>query len=57
MTTIATLARDYSAQPYEIAATLDLGADYDDHAELDDVTEAEYRSILDAADAAAAERI
>lgn len=57
MTSIASLARDYNAQPYEIAATLDLGADYDDHAELDDATEAEYRSILDAADAAQAERI
>lgn len=49
MTTLRTLAADYSVQVYEIAATLDLGADYSETAEIDAATETEYREILDIA--------
>lgn len=52
--TITTIAADYRMQPCEVAAALDLGRDYDEHAELDEATEATYREVLDimAADAA-----
>lgn len=43
MATIRTLATEWNAQPYEVAAFLDLGRDYDETAELDEATEAEYR--------------
>ena len=49
MTTTATLAQiaaDHDMQTYEAAAALDLGTDYDDHAELDEATTAECREIL-----------
>lgn len=36
MTTIADIARETNAQPYEIAALLDLGTDYTDATELTD---------------------
>ena len=49
MTTIRSLAAEYDAQPYEIAATLDLGADYSETAEIPADVEAEYRQILDIA--------
>ena len=47
MTTIRSLAAEYDAQPYEIAAALDLGATYSEVDDLDAATEAEYRAILD----------
>lgn len=34
MTTIAKLAAELNCQPYELAAYLDLGRDYDDNAEI-----------------------
>lgn len=46
MTSIRTLAADFDAQPYEIAAALDLGRDYDETAQLDEDTAVEYREIL-----------
>jgi hypothetical protein len=46
-TTIDQLADVYGMQQYEVAAALDLGADYDPRAELDEATIAEYREILD----------
>lgn len=49
MTTIASLAREFNAQPYEIAAALDLDRsadDYSETAELDEATANEYREIL-----------
>lgn len=49
MTTLRTLAADYNVEVPEIAATLDLGADYSETAELDATTEAEYREILNIA--------
>lgn len=45
MSTIADLAHEFNAQPYELAAYFDLGADYDEFAELDETTEAEYRQV------------
>ena len=42
MTTIAQFASDHNAQPYEVAAFLDLGTDWDDSTELTD----EYEAIL-----------
>lgn len=47
MSTIATLAAEYNTEAHEVAAGLDLGSDYDEHAELDEATEAEYREVLD----------
>lgn len=47
MATIATIARDYNAQAYEIAAFFSLGTDYDENAELDTATEADMREALD----------
>lgn len=47
MTTIRTLAAEYGAEPYQIAASLDLGAYYSDVAEIPADVEAEYRQILD----------
>jgi hypothetical protein len=47
MATIRTLAADYDLQPHEVAASLDLGADYAETAELDATTEVEYREGLD----------
>lgn len=35
MSTIRDLAREYNAQPYEIAAFLDLGRDYSDDTEVE----------------------
>lgn len=46
MTSIRTLAADFDAQPYEIAALLDLGRDYNENAQIDEDTAAEYREIL-----------
>lgn len=46
MATIATIAREFNAQAYEIAAFFALGADYDGYAELDAATEAEMREAL-----------
>lgn len=45
-TTIATLAAEFDMQPYAVAAALDLGTDYDETAELDEATGAEYHEIL-----------
>lgn len=42
MTTIAQFAADHDAQPYEVAAFLNLGTDYNDTDELT----AEYAAIL-----------
>ena len=39
MTTIADLAAEFNAQPYEVAAFADLGRDYSDHGELTPETE------------------
>ncbi len=47
--TLSSPAAEYDAQVVEVAATLDLGRDYDDSAELDEATVAEYREILDLA--------
>lgn len=41
--TIRTLAEEFGCQVYELAAFLDLGADYDETAELDEATVAYYR--------------
>lgn len=46
MTTIRTLADQHDMQPYELAALLDLGRDYDETAELDPATESEYREVI-----------
>lgn len=46
MTTFRDLATEHGMQPYELAAYLDLGTDYDEVAELPDSTEALYRDIL-----------
>lgn len=46
MTTIISLAREFDIEPHEVAASLDLGRDYDDLAELDETTAAEYREVL-----------
>lgn len=46
-TTITTIAADYDMQVPEVTAALDLGRDYDEHAELDEATEATYREVLD----------
>ena len=46
MATIETIAREFNAQPYEIAAFFALGTDYSDHAELDAETEAWMREAL-----------
>lgn len=46
MATIETIAREFNAQPYEIAAFFALGTDYSDHAELDAEIEAWMREIL-----------
>lgn len=46
MTTIRTLAADYSMQPYEVAAALDLGADYDETAEISATDETWMREAL-----------
>lgn len=46
MATIATIAREYNSQPYEIAAFFALGTDYDENAEIDEATEAEMREAL-----------
>lgn len=54
MSTIASLATEFDAQPYEVAAFLDLGTDYDESADLDASTETEYREAW-AAGAADAE--
>ncbi len=43
MATITSLATEWNAQPYEVAAFLDLGRDYNETAELDESTEAFYR--------------
>ena len=48
-TTLRTLAAEYSVETPEIAATLDLGADYSETAEIPADVEAEYREILDIA--------
>lgn len=47
MTTIRTLAAEYSAQPYEIAAALDLGTDYDETAEIAPADETWMREALE----------
>lgn len=49
MTTIADLAREFGAQPHEIAAFADLGRDYSDTAELTPDTEAMIREAWAAA--------
>ena len=49
MTTIRTLAAEYGAQPYEIAATLDLGRNYDETAEIAPTDEVWMREALGAA--------
>ena len=46
MASIITLAAEYNTQPYELATFLDLDADFDEFAELDEATEAEIREIL-----------
>ena len=45
MITIAKLATDYNAQPYEIAAALDLGRVNDDH-EVDETFAREVLEML-----------
>lgn len=45
MATIASLATEWNAQPFEVAEFFDLGRDYDERAELDAATEAEWREI------------
>lgn len=50
MTTIRDLAAEYGIQPYEVAASLDLGTSYDETAELAAITESEYRMVLDILD-------
>lgn len=50
MTTIADLAREFNAQPFEIAAFADLGAVADDF-EVDADTEAMIREALAGTDA------
>ena len=47
MTTIRTLAAEYNAQPYEIAAALDLGTDYDETAEIAPADETWMREALE----------
>lgn len=44
MTTIATIAAEYNLQTYELAAFLDLGTEYDPHAEL---SEDQARDIME----------
>lgn len=44
MTTIATIAAEYNMQTYELAAFLDLGTEYDPHAEL---SEDQARDIME----------
>lgn len=53
MTTLRELAGQHQMQVHELAAYLDLGRDYDETADLDESTEAEYRAALavDAPDA------
>ncbi len=46
MTAITTLAAEFDMQPYAVATALDLGTGYDEAAELDEATAAEYRDIL-----------
>lgn len=46
MTTILELAREYDAQPHEIAAALDL-KNYPHNEDITEYTEAEAREILD----------
>lgn len=49
MTTIRTLAAEYGVQPFEIAATLDLGRDYDETAEVAPADAVWMREALNAA--------
>lgn len=49
MTTLRTLAAEFDAQVYEIAATLDLGRDYDETAEIARADEAWMREALEQA--------
>lgn len=49
MTTIRDLAREFNAQPYEIAAFADLNRGYDETAELDTDTETMIREAWAAA--------
>ncbi|MEE6280433.1 hypothetical protein [Georgenia sp. MJ170] len=44
MATIRSLAAELGAQPYELTAFIDFGPGYDELAELDDATVAEYRA-------------
>lgn len=46
-TTIRTLAAEYNAQPYEIAAALDLGRDYDEAQEIAPADEKWMREALE----------
>ena len=46
MSTLRQLAAEHGFQTYELAAYLDLGADYDETAELEPDTEDEYRQII-----------
>jgi type IV secretory pathway VirD2 relaxase len=56
MTTIRDLAAEYAIQPYEVAAGLDLGADWTETGDLAAATEREYREVLDILAADAADR-
>jgi hypothetical protein len=47
MTTIATIAAEYNMQTYELAAFLDLGTEYDPHAELSEDQARDIMEILD----------
>ena len=44
--TFTELAAEKGFQPYELAAYLNLGTDYDETAELDEATEADYREMI-----------
>ena len=46
MTTIRSLAAEFNAQPYEVAAALDLGRDYDELAAIAPAEEAWMREAL-----------
>lgn len=52
MATIRTLATEYNAQTYEIAAALDLGRDYDETAEIAPADEVWMREALEQGKAA-----
>lgn len=46
MTTIASIAAEFNCQPYEMAAYMDLGRDYNENAELSTEDEAWMREAI-----------